>query len=123
MNDRRGSYLLLTLALLGGVFLVGFFILQNRSAFPLSANAFSPGTDIIHSEPAANVPAGKRVNINTATAEQLQTLPGIGPGLAQKILAYRAKNGPFTSVAELANIEGIGLKRLENLLEYITTGA
>ena len=123
MKDHRGIYLLLTLTLLGGIFFVGFFILQNHGAFPLRINAFSPKTDIVHTEPAASTPAGKRVNINTATAEQLQTLPGIGPGLAQKILAYRAKNGPFASVAELTEIDGIGINRLKNLLEYITTGA
>lgn len=122
MKDRRGIALLLTLASLGCAFLVGFFALGNYSAFPLLTKAFSPGTDIVNTELAATAPAGKLVNINTATAEQLQTLPGIGPALAQRILSYRAENGPFSSVAELTKIEGIGIKRLENLLGHITTG-
>ncbi len=122
MKDRRGSYLLLILTLLGVIFLIGFFVLQNQKAFPLSVPVFFPKSDIVHTEPAVSAPAGKRVNINTATAEQLQTLPGIGPALAQRILTYRAKNGPFASVAELSKIEGIGIKRLETLLDYITTG-
>lgn len=122
MKDRRGIGPLLTLAFLGCAFLVGFFVLENHSAFPIHTKAFYPGADIIHAEPAATAPAGKFVNINTATAEQLQTLPGIGPALAKRILSYRAQNGAFGSVAELTKIEGIGIKRLENLLGYITTG-
>lgn len=123
MNDRRGHYVLLSLALLGCTVLVGFFVLKNHSVFPLNLNVFSPKTDLIHTVSATNAPSGKQVNINTSTLDELQTLPGIGPGLAERILTYRAKNGPFASVAELTKIEGIGIKRLENLLEYITTGA
>lgn len=69
-----------------------------------------------------SVPDTKRVNINTATAEQLQTLPGIGPVLAKRIIAYRREHGPFGSVAELINISGIGEKKLESIWDLITTG-
>ena len=48
------------------------------------------------------------VNLNTATLEQLDTLPGIGPVTAQAILDYREENGPFTSVEELEQVYGIG---------------
>ncbi len=51
-------------------------------------------------------PAGK-VNINTASAEQLTTLPGIGPKLAARIVEYRQKSGAFKSVAELMNVKDI----------------
>jgi len=51
-------------------------------------------------------PAGK-VNINTASAEQLTTLPGIGPKLAARIVEYRQKSGAFKSVAELMNVNDI----------------
>jgi len=51
-------------------------------------------------------PAGK-VNINTASAEQLTTLPGIGPKLAARILDYRQKSGAFKSVQELMNVKDI----------------
>ena len=122
MKDRRGIVLLLALSFLGCAYLIGFFILGNYRAFPMLAKALSPETAIVNTEPAATAPTGNLVNINTATAEQLQTLPGIGPALAQRIRSYRAENGPFKSVAELTKIEGIGIKRLENLLGYITTG-
>ncbi|MBC7251594.1 MAG: helix-hairpin-helix domain-containing protein [Anaerolineae bacterium] len=64
-------------------------------------------------------PAGK-VNINTATAEELDTLPGIGPALAQRIIEYRQTNGPFQSIEEIKNVSGIGDKLFEKLKDLIT---
>jgi competence protein ComEA len=55
------------------------------------------------------------LSLSSATPEELDTLPGIGPVTAQKIVAYREQNGPFTSVDELDAIAGIGSKRLESL--------
>ena len=52
----------------------------------------------------------EKVNLNTATAEQLQTLPGIGPALAERIIAYRNKVGKFAKIEELLNVKGIGDK-------------
>lgn len=55
------------------------------------------------------------VSLSSATAEQLDTLDGVGPGLAQKIIAYRTEHGGFRSVDELAEVPGIGDKRMEAL--------
>jgi competence protein ComEA len=55
----------------------------------------------------AAVPQGK-ININAATVEQLDTLPGIGPALAQRIVEYRTVNGPFTTLEDLKKVRGIG---------------
>ncbi|MGO0122766.1 helix-hairpin-helix domain-containing protein [Desulfothermobacter acidiphilus] len=63
--------------------------------------------------------SGTKVNLNTASEAELQTLPGIGPTLARRIVEYRSKNGPFSSVDELAKVPGIGARRLEQLRDYI----
>ena len=62
---------------------------------------------------------GDKVNINTADAKLLETLPGIGPAYASRIIEYRTKNGPFATYDELLEIKGIGKKRLEKLLPFI----
>jgi competence protein ComEA len=63
---------------------------------------------------APGVPAGP-VHLNTATLEQLDTLPGVGPATAQRILDYRAQHGAFRTVEELDAVPGIGPARLEQL--------
>ncbi|MCI4062181.1 ComEA family DNA-binding protein [Micromonospora sp. R77] len=65
------------------------------------------------------VPGGP-VNLNTATLAQLDALPGVGPVLAQRILAHREQHGPFRSVADLRQVEGIGDARYEQLKELVT---
>jgi competence protein ComEA len=65
-------------------------------------------------------PAGALVNLNTATSEQLDTLPGVGPVTAQKILDWRAAHGAFSSVEELLEIDGIGEKTLAELVPHVT---
>lgn len=60
-----------------------------------------------------------KVDINTATSEELQTLNGVGPATAEKILQYRSDVGYFKSIDEIKNVSGIGDKTFENLKEYI----
>lgn len=59
------------------------------------------------------------VELNTATAEQLDGLPGVGPATAEAILAYREANGPFTSVEQLLDVRGIGEAKLESLRDLV----
>jgi len=61
-----------------------------------------------------------KVNINNASQDQLQEVPGIGPATASKIEAYRNKNGAFTQVDQLLEIKGIGNVTLEKMKPYIT---
>ena len=60
------------------------------------------------------------VDLNTAEAEKLATLPGIGEGLAKRIVAYRMEHGPFEGPEGLLEVSGIGEKKLEELRDYIT---
>lgn len=62
------------------------------------------------------------VNINTADADTLTALPGIGRVLAERIVAYRQQNGPFRAIEEITEVEGIGEKKAEAILELITVG-
>ena len=61
-----------------------------------------------------------KININTATKEQLMTLPGIGEVKAQAIIDYRTKNGPFKSIHDIVNVSGIGEKTFEKIENLIT---
>ena len=62
------------------------------------------------------------VDINTATADQLATLPGIGAATAQDIIAYRAAHGPFASPEDLMNVKGIGRVKFEKLKDLVAAG-
>lgn len=63
---------------------------------------------------------GGLVNINTASLSELDTLPGIGPSLAQRIISYREENGSFTDPEDIKKISGIGDKRYDQLKDFIT---
>lgn len=67
------------------------------------------------------LPAGK-VNINTASAEQLESLPGVGPKLAARIVEHRQKSGAFKNAEELINVRGIGEKSFAKLQPYVSVG-
>jgi len=64
----------------------------------------------------------KKININTATADELATLPGVGNTIAKNIVEYREKNGNFKTIEELKNVKGIGDKKLEAIKGLITVG-
>lgn len=77
--------------------------------------AMSPGPGSATSTPGQTAPPGALVNINTATVEQLDALPGVGPVTAAAIVAWRERHGKFTDVDKLGDVEGIGPARLERL--------
>ncbi len=64
--------------------------------------------------------AGGNININTASQEELERLPRIGPAMAQRILTYRQTHGPFKNVDDLTNVKGIGPKTLDRLRDKVT---
>lgn len=65
-------------------------------------------------------PPAEPLELNTATAEELQQLPGVGPGMAKAIVDFRQKSGPFRRVEELLAIRGITRQRLEKIRPYVT---
>jgi competence protein ComEA len=62
------------------------------------------------------------IDINTASSFELETLPGIGPTTAQKIIEYRQTNGPFVSIEDIVNVQGIGTGTYERIKDLITVG-
>ena len=65
------------------------------------------------------IPPVRPVDINAASLDQLEQLPGIGPVFAKRIIEYRKTSGPFRNVDELMAVKGIGEKRMENLRKYV----
>jgi competence protein ComEA len=84
------------------------------STTPSSGQA--PTVDTKNISPAAE----RKINLNTATLEELDTLPGIGPALAQRIIDYRVENGGFQTIEELIEVKGIGDTLFNDLKEMIT---
>ena len=115
---------LFTLTFISFMFVFGLLFVRTAVHTPLQMQ--HPMTFVHSTATVASVsnskPDTRKVNINTATAGQLQTLPGIGPVLAKRIITHRSAHGPFGSVAELINVSGIGEKKLESIWNLITTG-
>jgi competence protein ComEA len=86
-------------------------LVPKRGQPEAAGTAPSPGT---------SGASGDLVNVNTATAADLETLPGIGPVLAEAIVAYRDEHGPFTSVDQLEDVSGIGPVTLGEIRELVT---
>ena len=66
-----------------------------------------------------NVPESQCININIATVAELETLPGIGPVIAGRIVTYRSDNGPFSQLSEVDRVKGIGPAKLRKMAEYV----
>ena len=96
------------------LFTVGFFL--RRNAGSAEPRLQTPGTVFAVSADA------DLLNINTADLDTLMTLPGIGPSLAQRILDYRDANSGFVSVEELKNVDGIGDKIFESVVNLVEVG-
>ncbi|MDB7860336.1 ComEA family DNA-binding protein [Intestinimonas butyriciproducens] len=99
----------------------GYFLGARSAADPYRVDTQYPAAAEIAtpSEAPPAAPEGA-VNINTATAAELETLPGIGEKRAADIVADRAANGPFRIPEDLTRVKGIGEGTLAGLIEYIT---
>lgn len=137
---KSAIWILLTVTLVFAAFVGGVYVGRN---FHHTDIQISSGTTAASSDPSqsstSTPPSGTQssttgtaappvsssvpvfpININTATAEELDMLPEVGPILAQRIVSYRKEFGPFTCVEDLLNVNGIGEKTLAKIREYIT---
>ena len=108
---------------MGKVTKTEIFLLVLTLLFAALSAALSEGYTVTaqHGDDSPRQPESCPLNINTATAGQLETLDGIGQVLAQRIVDYRNANGPFASVDDLLEVNGIGPGILETIRPQITT--
>ena len=105
---KSAAYFLLAVAIVLMAFMAGYFLGRNAVSTP-----------VIVSKLPTQASQGK-ININTATLQQLDELPGLGTTLAQRILDYRNIHGPFERLSDLTMVEGIGIDILEKISDYVT---
>ena len=120
MKQTKTELAALTLLLAGAAFLLGVFVGRGAAAEKV---LHLPQAQIAAPAAEETPPDIGRLDLNTATAEELAELPGIGESLAERIVTYRQENGAFIDVEELRSVYGIGEKKLEAIRAYITIGS
>ena len=119
---KTSHKILIALTCIFAAFILGLFLGRNYNRQPIQIQQLPAPTKAV----AAPVPSETApteppiININTATVAQLQTLPGIGPIIAERIVAFRNENGAFETVGDLIGVEGIGEKKFQAIKEFIT---
>ena len=108
---KPGAAVLLLCLVFGMGFFLGARTIRSRSGDVVI---------VARGEIASPAASAEPVNINTADASELERLPGIGPALAARIVAYREEHGPFSYCYELTDVSGIGSSVYEGLRELIT---
>ncbi len=111
-----------TLSVLGAIVLAGMGVLWWQRQQPPSFDVTQDG--VLPAQAAAwdaRLSSARAVDVNTADAAELERLPGVGPALAARIVAYRNAHGPFASPEELTRVAGIGEKLYEGIKDHVTT--
>lgn len=94
-------------------------VLENGQQIFVPVKGDSP-SETYPSVPITVPASAEKININAAPASKLESLPGIGPSLAKKIVEFRETHGPFVTIEDLLNVSGIGPAKLEGIKDLIT---
>ena len=123
---KDGQFFLIGVTVLFAGFLLGMLVGRGIVRDPVIIQPVTTAP-VLSAEPteaterkSTGISSTGKININTASAALLDTLPGVGPVLAQRIVNYRESVGPFRSVSDLTNVEGIGSATLLKLEDMIT---
>ncbi len=120
-KPTKAEYLLLLMA---AVFLSGLAVAalgaQGQTGTVVTVQRQPDVDSTLARDTVAAAADGEPVNLNTATAQELEALSGIGPVLAQRIIDYREQYGPFESIDELIEVKGIGPVLLEKLRGFVS---
>ena len=121
--------LLLVATIVFAAFILGFFLGRNQRQNGITVSVPVSFLTMPTTEPPEETTPTEEtqgvtfpISINHAVKEEFMALPGIGEVLAQRIVTYRQEHGSFSSPEELLNVEGIGKKRLEEIIDLITMG-
>lgn len=119
---KKGGAILLVLTVVFIGFVAGMLVGRSigSSDTTIQVLAEQTATQATSKISDSAVTVEQRININTASAALLDSLPGIGPVLAQRIVDYRTENGPYTKTTDISKVEGIGPEKLLSILELIT---
>jgi competence protein ComEA len=116
--DQEGIYSVGQDATLEDILQRAGVALPAEAALRIKVSVLGPGDDPSSETTGEDQPG--RINVNTAAAQELESLPGIGPTKAQAIVDYRDQNGPFRIIDDLLNVPGIGARTLEDIRGRIT---
>ncbi len=122
---KAGAISLIAVTIAFIVFIVGMVIGRSFYKSDVSVQFLSDYTVAAEAQTYVKLPVSHYtdeglLNINTATVDELDSLPGIGFTIATRIIKFREDNGPFASISELSQVEGIGSKKLLAISELIT---